>query len=121
MPAPPQRPLARVPKLAGPNSQTGLPAMTMAAVSSCCRWLPGQGGLDVGATMSRRGEQADDEREAYGIGAPSLVQEILVRRDDDVHALQRLAGDGPRVRAVRDRDLGAAGGTVEELPGITHG
>ena len=33
--------------------------------------------------------------------------------------LQRVAGDSPRVRAVRDRELNAAGGAVEELPGIT--
>jgi hypothetical protein len=51
--------------------------------------------------MGLRGEQADDEREAHVIAAPNLVQEVLVRRDDDVQALQRVAGDSPRVRAVR--------------------
>src|SRR5438094_9034478 len=69
--------------------------------------------------MGLRGEQADDEREAHVIAAPNLVQEVLVRRDDNVQALQRVAGDSPRVRAVRDRKLDASGGAVEELPGIT--
>ena len=69
--------------------------------------------------MGLRGEQANDEREAHVIAAPDLVQEVLVRRDDDVQALQRVAGDSPRVRAIRDRELGAAGGSVEDLPWIT--
>jgi len=67
--------------------------------------------------MRLRGQQADDEREAHVIAVPKLIQEVLVRRDDDVQALQRVVGDSARVRAVRDRELGAAGGAVEELPG----
>jgi len=69
--------------------------------------------------MGLRGEQADNKREAHVIAAPNLVQEVLICRDDDVQALQRVADNSPRVRAVRDRELGATGGAVEELSRIT--
>src|SRR5262249_46706045 len=64
------------------------------------------------------GEQADHQREAHVIASPHLVQERLVRGDDDVQALQRVADDGPRVRAVGDGELVAAGGAVDELAGV---
>jgi hypothetical protein len=63
------------------------------------------------------GEQADHQREAHIIPPPHLVQERLVGRDNDVQAVQRVAGDGPRVRAVGDGELLIAGRAAEELAG----
>ena len=56
--------------------------------------MPGQGGHDVGAPVGFGGEQVNDEREAHIIPAPGLVQEILIRNDDGVEALQRIGDDG---------------------------
>ena len=52
--------------------------------------------------MCLGGEQADDEGEAHVVAATYLVQEGLVGGDDDVQALQRVAGDRPGVGAVGD-------------------
>jgi hypothetical protein len=43
------------------------------------------------------GEQPDDQREADVVAASDLVEERLVRVDDEVKALQRVPGDGQRV------------------------
>jgi hypothetical protein len=68
--------------------------------------------------MGLGGEQADDEGEAHVVASAYLVQEGLVGSEDGVQALQRVAGDRPRVRAIGDGELVVAGGAVEELPGV---
>ena len=90
----------------------------MAVPSSCWGFLPGQGGGDVGLAVGLGGEQADDEGEAHVVASAYLVQEGLVGGDDNVQALQRVAGDRPGVGAVGDGELVIAGGAVEELPGV---
>jgi hypothetical protein len=71
-------------------------ATATAARSSRCA-CSGQGGLDVGPAVRLGGKQADNQREAHIVTSSGLVKEVLVGRDDEVEALQRVGDDGPRV------------------------
>jgi hypothetical protein len=82
------------------------------------RLAAGQGCHDVGAAVGLRGEQADHQREAHIIPSPHRVQERLVGGNKDAQAVKRVAGDGPRVGAVGDGELGAGWCAVEELAGV---
>src|SRR5260370_32664412 len=118
-PAPGRSPADRAGRPARRAVHPSSAATAMAARSSCRGSWPGLGSHDVGPAVGLGAKQADDEREAHIIPPPYLVQERLICLDDDVEALQRVGGDGPRVRAVRDRELGVAGGAFEELTTIT--
>jgi hypothetical protein len=80
-----------------------------AVARSCGGSLAGQGGHGVGPSVGLGGEQADHQREAHIITPAHRVQERLVGRDDEVQAVQRVADDGLRVRAVGDGEFVAAG------------
>jgi hypothetical protein len=68
----------------GQQASAGRPSSAaMAGWSACCS-PSGQGGHDVGAAVGFGGEQVNDERKAHIISAPGLVQEGLIRSDDNV-------------------------------------